>query len=368
MTLLLSVIKQIVADNGRDEVIVPAYTCYSVPASIELAGLRVRLCDVDPDTLSPNLKSLDGLDFRRVAAIVTANLYGIPNDLTELESFARDRGVLLIDDAAQALGARLGDRAVGGFGAAGLYSFDKGKNITTIQGGAALLKDERIHKQFEQAHGDLQRTDPVSTAALLLKLCIYSLVLRPAAYEYVQRISMLGLGRTIYENDFPVRAYSELLSGVGLRLLRRLDQLTAARAANARQYYDALADLPGIRFVSILPGATPVFTRFPVFIDDAGERRRIIESLNEQGIGATASYPKALCDVPEVVRYLAASDLRLPGAQQVARSIVTLPTHPYCPPNIGERVARIIRAAQNSPHAREGTRSPSPQPPTDGHA
>jgi dTDP-4-amino-4,6-dideoxygalactose transaminase len=344
MTLLLSVIKEVYANEGRDEVIVPAYTCYSVPASIELAGLKVRLCDIDPNTLSLDLSSLHKFDCRRVAAIVTANLYGIPNELEKIEAFAKENNVLLIDDAAQALGARLGDRAVGGFGAAGIYSFDKGKNITTIQGGAALVRDHRVLNSFERSYKKLQPTGLAATAVLLLKLGVYSLALRPAIYEYVQRISALGLGQTNYENDFPVRTYSESLSGISLKLFRRLDELTAIRKTNAQGLRDALTGLPGIGFVEISPSARPAFTRFPFFISDRSEREHALKSLQESGIGATASYPLALCDVPEVARLLPSTDLKMVGAQQVARSIVTLPTHPYCPPDLGQQVvARILQ-------------------------
>ena len=61
------------------------------------------------------------------------------------------------------------------------------------------------------------------------------------------------------------------------------------------------------------------------------------------GIGATASYPNAWCDVPEVAAKLPESDRNMPGARRVAESIVTLPTHAYCPPDLPTRVGQILR-------------------------
>ncbi len=72
-------------DPRRVEVIFPGYTCYSVPASVERAGLVPRICDVDPSTFTPDFDSLAGVDFSRVLAIVSANLYGMPNALEEME-------------------------------------------------------------------------------------------------------------------------------------------------------------------------------------------------------------------------------------------------------------------------------------------
>ena len=343
MTVMMSAVANARAAEGRDEVIVAGYTCYSVPASVLRAGLKVRLCDVDPSTLSLDLEALGRFNFSRVAAIVSANLYGIPNDLGALERLAAQHGVWLIDDAAQALGARVAGRPVGGFGAGGVLSFDKGKNITTIQGGAALLRDDRLASQFDKRFAEVCRTDTIATAALVTKLLVYALALRPVLYEYVQRLPLLGLGKTVYEDDFPVCRLSGTLSGVALRLLERLDDLQDTRAANAAALQSSLASCRGIRFVESLPDAVPAYARFPIFIADARAREAAIATLHASGIGATTSYPEALCDVPEVAANLQPADRKLPGSRAVARSIVTLPTHPYCPPNFGDTVARALR-------------------------
>jgi dTDP-4-amino-4,6-dideoxygalactose transaminase len=315
-----------------------------VPASILRVGLKVRLCDVDPRSLSPDFASLERFDYDRIAAVVSANLYGIPNDLARLESFCRDRGVYFVDDAAQALGARLAGRAVGGFGAAGLFSFDKGKNITTIQGGAALIKDAAIRDRFEVRYANLKRPSILTTVSLLAKLGVYSLALRPELYEYVQRISALGLGRTAYDDAFPVERYSESLSGISLRLLRRLSAFAAARRANAQRLRQALNGLSGLRFVSEPADAESAYARFPIFVDDPAARTALLEALQRQGIGATSSYPNALCDVPEVAARLDPADRETAGARGVAQRVVTLPTHPYCPPDMSDRIGEIARS------------------------
>ena len=146
MTVAFEAMKQVAHDRDRNEVIIPGYTCYSVPASIERAGLVPRLCDVDPETLGPDLRSLASIDSRRVLAIVSSNLYGLPNALQEMEDFARDNRLFMLDDAAQALAARVAQRPVGGFGDIGLLSFDKGKNITTLHGGCLVMNPGRLQE------------------------------------------------------------------------------------------------------------------------------------------------------------------------------------------------------------------------------
>jgi perosamine synthetase len=324
----------------RTEVLVPGYTCYSVPASVKLAGLTPRLVDIDPHTLSPDPAALESLDTSRVLALVTANLYGIPNHLRELEGFARARGILMLDDAAQALGATLGGKNVGGFGDAGLYSFDKGKNITSIEGGAITVSGE-LARALEARCASLLPTSAVRTAMTSAKLLVYSTMLRPTAYGLMNKLP-LGLGTTRWEDDYPLGAYSPVLAAVALRLYRRLDRLTRTRADNARGLREALQDLPGVRLPAIAADASPAWARFVLFMDDAARRTRAVAALNGAGIGATVSYPQALVDVPEARALLNGAAGSQEGSRKVAASVVTLPTHAYVPKDLGSRVRDIL--------------------------
>ncbi len=339
MTLALEGMKRAARDPQRVEVIVPGYTCYSVPAAIERAGLVPRLCDVDPATLSPDLGSLVGIDTRRVLAIVSANLYGLPNALADLEDFARRHGLFMLDDAAQALGARYQGRPVGSFGDAGLFSFDKGKNITTLQGGVLVAGSGDLRDALDSVTTGLLAASPVGTLGTLCKLPLYALLLRPWAYGAVRRLP-LGLGTTPYEPDYPIAPYSRALAGLAALQLARLGEYTGVRVRNAGRLREALEGLPGFSMPRVLPGAEPAYVRYPVFVEPR-RRAGVIVALERAGIGATASYPLALMDVPEVARRLPGDQQPTPGAREVARRIVTLPTHAYSPHDLGRRIADV---------------------------
>jgi perosamine synthetase len=313
-------------DPARTDVIIPAYTCYSVPAAVKIAGLTPRLCDVDPATLSLDLRALERFDASRVLAVVSANLYGLPNDLAALETWTRARGIQLLDDAAQALGATFAGRPVGGFGDAGLYSFDKGKNITSIEGGA-IVAGAALAPALDREYQVLSPTSAARTATTAVKLMAYSVMLRPLVYGLVNRLP-LGLGQTPWEDDYPLARYSPVLARVALGLHRRLASLTATRREHAARLTEALGSLTGVTLPALLAGAAPAWARFPLFIEP-DRRERAIRALQAAGIGATASYPQALCDVPQVRELVPASDLEQPGARAVASRIVTLPTHAY---------------------------------------
>lgn len=344
MTMVLAAMKE-AAEPTRCEVIVPAYTCYSVPAAIIRAGLQPRLCDVDPVTLSPRLDDLQRFDPRRVLAIVSANLYGVPNDLPAIEALAQQMGAFMLDDSAQSLGARIAGRAVGTYGDIGLYSFDKGKNITTLQGGALVARTGVLAHAVERHYDRLPSAEVFDTLMLLAKLPVYSALLRPAMYGTVHKLPFLGLGRTMYEERYPITRLSTMLGGLATRMFKRLQTINQTRARNATLILESLHGVPGIETIRVPEAAAPVYVRLPLLVADSKQRQALLSSLDVAGIGATASYPLALCDVPEVARVLPDTDKNMAGARQVANSIVTLPTHPYCPPDLAERVRTVALAA-----------------------
>jgi dTDP-4-amino-4,6-dideoxygalactose transaminase len=154
---------------------------------------------------------------------------------------------------------------------------------------------------------------------------------------------MLRLGHTRYETGFPVTRLGRMQVGVASKLISRLAELNAQRKINAARLGDSLHDLPGVALPALLPGAEPVYARFPVRILNAAARERVVEALESAGIGATRSYPRALVDVPQVAAALRPGLREVTGARTLARQIVTLPTHAYCPPDLAERVRRIVQ-------------------------
>lgn len=328
MTVILRSLRAL-SDSRKTEVIVPSYTCYSVPASIRKAGLAARVCDVDPVAFGYDLRRLERMDFSNVLCIVTSNLYGIPDDLPALERIAMRHDIRLIDDAAQCMGGRVDGRYAGTFGEAGLFSLDKGKNITTIEGGIILTRSDEMAGALRIECERLPDSVFAKCALNFLKMILYAAFLSPRLYWIPNRLPFLGLGSTVYSGEYPVEKYEAFLAGLGVRLLDRLPVINQARIENARLLRTMLEGTPGTVLPSPVENASPVYLRFPVRILDEGRRDRCIAELNRRGISASASYPGAINDIPEVRTGLSEEEARLPGGRALARQIVTLPTHPY---------------------------------------
>jgi perosamine synthetase len=195
---------------------------------------------------------------------------------------------------------------------------------------------------LDSAAAALLDASPAGTLATLFKLPVYALLLRPRLYGAVRRLP-LGLGLTPYETDYPMAPFSRALAGLATLQLDRLGEINGIRIGNAGRLREALADVPGLSTARLLPGAEPVYARYPVFVDPQ-RRTGLIAAMERAGIGATASYPRALIDVPEVAARLPRDQRPTPGAREVASRIVTLPTHGYSPPDLGRRIAAVASA------------------------
>lgn len=327
MALTLSAMREVSRDVQRDEVIIPAYTCYSVASSVVKAGLKLRVCDVDERTLSYDFERLKPIDFGRVLAIVSANLYGLPNALPELERLASREGVYLLDDAAQSLNARVSGRMCGTFGAAGVLSLDKGKNITAMQGGMVITDRDDLAEAIQR------RQEPMPTAHLVpriveyLKVAAYYGFLRPSLYWVPASLPMLRLGETRFEQTYPIQRFPAGLAPIALAQLDRLDGITERRVEVASWYRTAIPETAVFRPVEPIESAQPAFLRFPLRITDARSRAEILR--RGVALGITGSYPRSIPEIPELNDGLKLQSTACTSAKRVAREIVTLPTHAF---------------------------------------
>jgi perosamine synthetase len=347
MTLLLRALRR-VGPADRDEVVVPSYTCYSVAASAVKAGLKVRIVDIDPETLDFDRQALAETDLRRALALVATNLYGWPNDMAALTKVTRDRGIFLIDDAAQSMGATVDGRLSGLWGDAGLFSFDKGKNVCAIDGGVVVTASADIAEALRADAASLSPPPFVTSAGHVAKALAYYAMLRPAAYGLATRVPGLSLGRTIFTTGYPVAGPDPRLSALAAVMLPRLDEFLAVRRANANALLRLVQQLPGVRTIRAGGRATPAYLRLPLLMDSEQTRDSAIATLTGAGIGATRSYPLSLADVPELQPSLVPDPRPLDGGRRVARTIVTLPTHPFVTAEDVRRIGARLQATLTS--------------------
>jgi len=344
LTLILRTLR--ILDRGRrDEVIIPSFTCYSVAASVVRAGLKPRLADITAATLDYDQERLPAADTRRVLAMIATNLYGLPNDLPALQRFAQERGLYLVDDAAQALGASVAGRASGTWGDAGLYSFDKGKSVSAIEGGAVITTSHDLAGALAETTGALRVGSLRRTLVRPFKVVGYSALLRPSLYWIPNSVPQLGLGTTVFSTEFPVERMAPSQAALALTMLRRLPAFREVRRRRAEHLAHAIAGMPGLAPISVVPGARPAYIRFPILAQTPRLRTSLLKALAAAGCGASASYPTSIGEIPQLRSALVGGAAEWKVGADVARRILTLPTHPYVTDGDVTQMAAVLANA-----------------------
>ncbi len=335
LTVILNALS---ASSARRRVIIPAYTCFSVPSAIVKAGLEVVLCDVDPNTLDFKFAELEGLLDEHVLCVVSTHLFGRPADIGRVKQLCEGRGILVVEDAAQAMGGRAGGRPIGTIGDVGFFSLGRGKNMTCGTGGIILTSSASIANGIEAAYGTLPEAPRIEVFRNWLELLIMRVFIHPALYWFPAGLPFLGLGETKFYTDFhcfrmdDVRAH--LLNG----WQRRLARANQERSARARWLIEGL-DLAR-KGVKPIMGEGSLFLRLPVLVRSREAKEAVCRLSREQGAGLSPNYPATVQEIPELAGQLA--DQRYPGAQEVVDRLVTLPTHQFVSEQDRLKIDRIL--------------------------
>ncbi|TQM43126.1 DegT/DnrJ/EryC1/StrS family aminotransferase [Pseudonocardia cypriaca] len=284
-----------------DEVIVPANTFVATVEAVCTVGARPRFVDVRPDTLLVDPDAVAAAITSHTAAIMAVHLYGQMADVDALGKLAAQHGVAVIEDAAQAHGARYQDRRPGGWGTAAAFSFYPGKNLGALgDGGAVVSDDAQLIDRIRQLadHG------------------------RSATDRFVHEIS----GRN---------SRLDTLQAAALRVkLARLDRMNENRAALVERYRRGLPSwcVP----VAVDPAAQPVYHLAVVQVPD---RPTVTSALDAAGIGWGLHYPVPCHRQPPFAEY---ADGPLPVVDAAAERILSLPLFPGMAPEQIDLVCEVL--------------------------
>ena len=271
-----------------DEVILPANTFFATAEAVVAAGARPVVADVDPASASIDPHSVASLLTSRTAAIIAVHLYGHPADVHALRVLADARSLLLLEDAAQAMGASLDGRRVGALGDAAAFSFFPTKILGALgEGGAVTTNDPQLAdrvrllrshgepvKNLHQMMGFNERMDEVQAALLMVKLA---------------------------------------------HLEEDLDQ----RAMIVSRYHELLREVPELDLFTTAPTARSVPHLMAVKVPD---RNRVLGELQAKGVGAGVHYPTPIHLQP-AWRQLGTAAGKLPHAEALAQSVLSLPLY-----------------------------------------
>ena len=296
----------------------PGYSCVDLAAAALRAGVRVRLYDLDPATLGPDLDSIDALLRRGVDALVVAHLYGYPADVPAVRERASRAGVVVIEDAAQGAGGALAGQRLGTLGDLSILSFGRGKGLCAGGGGALLSRDGRFTQALDRV-----KLRPSGRGWLgLAKTTVQWALGRPSVYAIPSSIPWLHLGEMVYRSaGEPARLPSGAASLIQSAFA--LDDLTASRRREVARVLDAAARAArGIGVSDLIREADGGYLRYAVR-DLTGGRTM------DRALGVLRAYPHTLAEQRELAPVLVPGEPATPGATELRRTLFTLPTHHF---------------------------------------
>jgi dTDP-4-amino-4,6-dideoxygalactose transaminase len=342
----LTLILQALHDNypDRDEVLIPAFACYSVPSAIVRAGLKVSVCDVNAETfdfdydqlkkiLSPSAdrqsqksNNANPPDCSRLLAIVPVHLFGLPADIENLKILNKDSKHLIVEDAAQALGATWNGVKLGTLGDVSFFSLGRGKSFSTVDGGIILTNNDDIAKSIRKKLSSVKKYKKLELINLLLSAIYLTIFQYPALFWFPKLLPFLRVGDTFYDPYFKIRKMSGFQAGLAKNWRTKLKNFKKNRQENSRKLIST-NNLNYFQYLNPQNDVLPDLIRLPIRIDDRNLWNNLLRGSNSRGLGIMFTYPDSINAIPELKSVL--KDTSCPVAAKLPHQIVTLPIHSF---------------------------------------
>ncbi len=275
------------------EVILPSFTIISCASALLDHGLVPVVVDCEPDTWNMRAEAVRARITPNTSAIMAVHIYGLSVDMEAIEALAREHGLRVIEDSAEAIGGKSGDRHCGACGDVSAFSFYANKHVTTGEGGMIATDDDALAERCRR-YRNLCFEDP-----------------RFVHHEIGRNMRM-----------------TNLQAAVGLAQIERLDEFMGRKRAMGARYQSLLADVPGI---ALPPDRTPhcenIYWVFAVVLDDALglDARTVMDELGRRGIG-TRPFFWPLHEQPVLRNMGLFADERHPVSERIARKGLYLPS------------------------------------------
>ena len=314
--LILCALKELA---NRKKVIIPAYTCYSVPSAIRKAGLEIVPCDIGADTLDFDFEQLERLCDEKTLCVVPTHLFGIPSDVSRVREIAERRGIFIVEDAAQALGVSRGKEILGTIGDVAFFSFGRGKNITCGSGGLIITSSGEIAAKIRSLHEKLPLEPFMDSLRTFLEVCFMKIFLSPYLYWLPSGLPFLKLGETKFYHDFPVYRLSGVKAGLLRHWRETLEVYNECRLKTGKFY------LKKLNLEGTLPiySSTSPYLRFPIYVN--GNHLNVKDYEYYRIFGMTRLYPDSVNNIDDIRGYVIGEYCK--NSESIAKNLLTLPTH-----------------------------------------
>ncbi len=286
-----------------DEVIVPSFSFAATANSVEITGATAVFADIDPGTFCIDPNFVESLVSNRTKAIMAVHLYGLPSNISELKRIAEKYDLLLLEDAAQAHGAMIGEEFVGTFGDGAAFSFYPTKNMTSGEGGMAVTNDKIYERNLR--------------------------MLRNQGMEKRYQNELIGLNYRM----------TEVHAAIGRVQLQKLEKYNSSRIKNA-EFFNT--NLVGVELPKVPKGHKHVYHQYTIRVD-GHDRDKFVTELTKLGVGAGVYYPTPIHQLPAY-----SQQLELPETEKACREVISIPVHPRLTQKQVHKIVSAVNSVANA--------------------
>lgn len=325
--------------NVSGGVLSPAYNCIVVPDAIRFSGMSNQFVDISLDDYNMNAKSLLNTINTKSKVLLATHQFGVPCDIERIKSISNKHNLLLIEDAAAAMGAKIGTKLVGTHGKASIISFQDTKVINGIEGGALIVHDERLANKVKNLIPEQAFTNDFKYFG---KALIYKLSTSRLFYDFIFKIWTTKSGsyttaeksQKIIPHDYvsnmkflAMNLIGKQIKGLSVNVLRRQEI--------ANMYMSNLSGGNNIVLPKIQSNIYPAWTRFPVRVKN---KKLFFEKCIKNGVDLAWTFSYSC---PKEYKDMRAA----PNALIAAKSVLDLPIYP----NLSNmEIYKIISAVKDS--------------------
>lgn len=323
----------------KKNIILSPYTIIDVVNMVICAGATPIFCDINEETCNINPQKAEKLIDSNTAAIMVTHLHGLAAEILKFKAICQEHDILLIEDAAQAFGAKINDRHAGTIGDIGIFSFGRYKHVSSLFGGMLVTNQKSLHTKISNQYAKFTKTSKSKLIKRCLELLIKDLLTKTFLFQLVlfpfirisEKYDIIFLKRIFgSENDLTKKekipsSYLERMSESQAKMaINQLVQVKAnnlKRIENAQIYYQALKKNSTIKLPPMRDDLSHIYTYYPVQVSD---RECLIRYLISSNRDASIQHYKNCADLVIFEKYYR----ECPIARKVSHSTILLPTYP----------------------------------------
>ena len=273
----------------KDEIIIPTLTCVPPVSAALLCGATPVFVDIETETYNIDPKAVRSAITEKTKIIIPINYGGHPSALKEIEEIAKEYNIILLNDLAQALGAKIGSKNVSEFGDLAIYSFSPNKVITTGEGGMITTNDDELAERIR----------------------------RIKDYGQKDRFNYIELGSNYH--------FTELQAAIGIEQMKKIDEIIKRKRTAAKLMTEKLASIRQLQLPIEKENYMHVYTFYTVRIL-SGSRKDVMKKLESVGVQTRVYFPPL--HKSELMKKFESRVSSEKNTKSIANSILSLPSSP----------------------------------------